>query len=98
MRIFPILAAIVVSVLMYMAIFERDKLLGRTGDVAVSTATATDGVTDNAPALTGTPAPSQIARAPRALLKVRGHSCASKGGVKHAVKEGGELGILQTRP
>ena len=68
MRIFPILAAIVVSVLMYMAIFERDKLLGRTGDVAVSTATATDGVTDNAPALTGTPAPSQIAQ--QDLVKV----------------------------
>lgn len=59
MRIFPILAAIAVSVLMYMAVFERDTLLGRSPDMADSS---------NIDVVADTPNPSQIAQ--QELVKV----------------------------
>lgn len=55
MRIFSILAAIVVSALMYMAIFERDTLLGRSGDQPDGAEVAQNGTAEDGPN------PSQIA-------------------------------------
>ncbi len=62
MRIFPIIAAIVASVLMYMAIFERDTLLGRSGDMPKDTAAVESDATGDSPN------PSQIAA--QELVKV----------------------------
>ncbi len=62
MRIFPILAALVVSVAMYMAIFERDTLLGLIGQTNGDAVTAQDVTAADAPN------PSQVAQ--QQLVKV----------------------------
>jgi multidrug efflux system membrane fusion protein len=65
MRIFPLLAAIAVSALMYMAIFERDALLGLAQGAAQPPAPAVDA--DSA----DTASPSDVAEPARVKVVVQ---------------------------